>query len=99
MNYMNMRLVLLLYVLLIYFISDSIIEGEKVSKYQEINPEGNFGNDIKRKLEEENYIIVKYDAVTKYSQFKNDYRNGIIYIINENKIFKSNDSLTIQANN
>ena len=96
---MNFRNLALIYLLLIYFISPIDLLGEKVLKYQEIDPGGKFGKNGKRKLGDENYIIVEYFRETQYTKFTNDNRNGISYIIYMDKIINSTDSFTIQANN
>ena len=57
---MNFRNLALIYLLLIYFISPIDLLGEKVLKYQKIDPGGKFGKNGKRKLGDENYIIVEY---------------------------------------
>ena len=46
-------------------ISSIIILGEKEPKYSNLESVGTFGTNIQRKLEEnENYITVKYKALT-----------------------------------
>ena len=93
---MKFKNLVLFYFLVILLISPIYILGEQISNFKEIEPGGNYQ---KRKLADSNYIIVKYYAKTEYTSFNSKYRNGISYIINEDKIYNLTDSFTIEENN
>ena len=60
-----------------------------------------FEDNIKRNLAEDNYISLYFNSNCTYSQgFKNNYRNGISYIINKenNKQLTDEDTLIINEN-
>ena len=98
---MNSKNALILYALTLFMISPIDILGVKIPKYSNIEPEGTFGSNIQRKLEENNnnYIIVKYNTQLKYEKgFQNKYRQGIKYIINGNSTVGPNETLTIEEN-
>ena len=85
---MNFRNLVLLYFLVLLIVLPINILGEKEPNYKKIQPGGKINNNRKRKLDGDNYIIVKYGQKAEYRQFQNSVRENISYIINENKLEK-----------
>ena len=75
------------------------INGEKESKGNNFNSENSFVNNGKRKLEVENYIVIKYKENVEYSNgFKHNFRKNINIIEYEGQRYSDTDQLTISAN-
>ena len=75
------------------------INGEKESKGNNFNSENSFVNNGKRKLEVENYIVIKYKENVEYSNgFKHNFRQNINFIEYEGQRYSDTDQLTISAN-
>ena len=63
------------------------------------NSENSFVNNGKRKLEVENYIVIKYKENVEYSNgFKHNFRKNINIIEYEGQRYSDTDQLTISAN-
>ena len=75
------------------------INGEKESKGNNFNSENSFVNNGKRKLEVENYIVIKYKENVEYSNgFKHNFRQNINFSEYEGQRYSDTDQLTISAN-
>jgi len=75
------------------------INNKNESKNNNANSENTFVNNRKRKLADENYIIVKYGEEVEYSEgFQNSYRTKLEKIDYNNIIYLKTNSLTISAN-
>ena len=75
------------------------INNKNESKNNNANSENTFVNNGKRKLADENYIIVKYGEEVEYSEgFQNSYRTKLEKIDYNNIIYLKTNSLTISAN-
>ena len=75
------------------------IKSKNESKNNDANSENTFVNNRKRKLADENYIIVKYAGQAKYSAgFGNSYRTMVETIHYDNTDYTRTDSLIISAN-
>lgn len=95
---MESKNILLLYFFLSILLTFPIdILGKNISKHLKEEPGGEFRYNIKRKLERDNYVIVKfYEKVTYYPGFQFN-RKGISYIIYENKNYTDDDQFEIEA--
>ena len=96
---MESKIILLLYFFLtILLIFPIDILGKNVSKHLKEEPGREFRYNIKRKLELDNYMIVKYKTkITYYPGFIFN-RKGIRYINYENKNFTDDDQFEIEVN-
>ena len=91
-------MLLLYFFLSILLIFPIDILGKDFSKYLKEEPEGDFRYNIKRKLESDNYMIVKYKEKVTYLPGSRFDRKGISYIIYENKNFTDEEEFEIEAN-
>ena len=91
----NMKII---YAILLLMNFLGAIKGKNESQSYNANSEKTLANSGKRKLEVENYMIVKYGENVTYSKFDHSYRKKIDSIEYENGIYTSKEELKIKAN-
>ena len=98
MNQITLSNMKIIYIILLLMNFLGAINGQNESESNNANFEKTLLNNRKRKLQEENYIIVIYNEDVQYSSgFKNSYRS-IDKIIYNDDVYGKYDSLSISAN-
>ena len=98
-NRINSRNIIIIYAILILMNFVGSINDRNESKSNNANSEKTFVNNRKRKLEDENYIIVKYNEDVEYPNgFQNEDRTNVKYIKYNDHDYGIQEALSISAN-